>query len=90
MYHVPPDVIDRVNIKAIQTACQEAMHIVGIMPVRHAQKRERRLLGTTNTDIKTLLDTYFERTPLLKERKQILIDKTISLLDEINNNQDPD
>lgn len=85
IYHLPPGKKDLVDLKTIQLACKSAMHIVGIIPIRPIEQRERRLGSTkVEMDLKTLLHTYFDTKPSLNERKEGLIEKTLQLLDELN------
>ena len=85
IYHLPPDMPDRVNIRAVQEACREAHQLVSIMPVRQVTKRERRIgAATAVSDLPTLLHTYFAQNELLKSKKDQLIEKTLALLDDIS------
>lgn len=85
IYHLPPDMPDRVNIRTVQEACREAHQLVGIMPVRQVTKRERRIgAATAVSDLPTLLHTYFAQNELLKSKKDQLIEKTLALLDDIS------
>ncbi len=89
IYHIPAGITDRVNIKAIQDACQHAHMLVNILPIRHVAKRERRL-GAKNTvpDLTTLLNSYFDQQQSLKEKKTDLINKTLTLLEEVSTSQE--
>lgn len=85
IYHIPPDSDDTVDIRLIHHACAHAMHVIGIIPVRIATTRERRLHGTTiNLSLEALLELYFESKPELKMRKDSLITKTMALTHEID------
>lgn len=88
MYHVPAGVKDTVNIKAIQLACQSAMHLVGIIPIRQQPPREQRVAMKVDMDLSSLLDTYFESKPHLKEKKKKLIETAMILYDETKKIED--
>ncbi len=90
VYHLPAGMTDRVNIKAIQDACAPAHMLVNILPVRHATKRERRIGATTTVpDLTQLLGTYFDQHANLKDKKSDLINKTLALLEDISNQEEP-
>lgn len=82
VYHVPPDIKDVVNIKAIQAACESAMHLVGVIPVRSHSARQQRLAMKVDMDLSSLLDAYFESKPQLKEKKRQLIETAMLLYEE--------
>lgn len=83
LYHVPETMRDLVHIKTIQRACRVAMYVVGIIPVRQHTTRERRFSAAQKSmAMPDLLDMYFESKPALKERKTVLTDKALALLDE--------
>ncbi len=85
LYHVPTGKKDTVDLKIIQRACLDAMCIVGIIPIRTPITRERRIGAMkVNMDLSTLLNTYFDTKPELKNRKKDLIEKTLLLWDEHN------
>lgn len=83
LYHIPEGKKDYVDLKAVQQACASAMDLVGIIPIRAITPRTHRFEAmNVSMDIQTLLDTYFETKPELKEKKALLIEKTMALLDE--------
>ena len=79
VYHVPQDRLDKVDLQAVQRACSEAHYIVGIIPVHHISKREKRSLAKVDMDFKTLLTTYFDTKPALEHKKEDLINKALEL-----------
>ncbi|MCL5875309.1 MAG: exonuclease SbcCD subunit D [Candidatus Dependentiae bacterium] len=89
IYHVPLDTKDAVSLPEVQKACSSAWYIVGIIPVRAYSVRERRALMNVNMDLESMVTTYFESKPELKERKDILIEKTLSLSQEAQQVTDP-
>ena len=89
VYHVPSETKDTVSLQEVQKACTTAWYIVGIIPVRAYSVRERRALMSVNMDLETMVTTYFENKPELKERKDILIEKTLLLSQEAQQATDP-
>ena len=88
VYHIPPGKKDMVDIKAIQRVCARAMYLVGIIPVRQPELRDRRLAMKVDMDISTLLGTYFLSKPELKDKKDELVEKALLLLEEENQELD--
>lgn len=70
VYHVPQGKKDAVDIKAIERACSAAMYLVGIIPVRKPDIRERRACMKVEMDLPTLLTAYFATKPELNEKKR--------------------
>ena len=84
VYHIPAGRKDAVDLKLVQQACTKAMYVVGIIPVRPIEIRERRAGAVkVEMDLHTLLDAYFDTKPELKERKDNLIEKTLLIAQEI-------
>ena len=83
MYHLPDSKKDRVDLAAVQRACTSALYIVGIIPVRKPVARERRIQMKVDMDLTTLLDSYFESKAEWRHKKDVLIEKTLNLQDEI-------
>jgi exonuclease SbcD len=83
IYHIPDGEADLVDQRKIHAACEHAMYIVGIIPIKSVSLRERRLgSGQADMSLEALLDLYFETKPELKKRKQDLIEKTVKLAQE--------
>lgn len=82
VYHIPQGKKDLVDIKALERTCLNAMHVVGIIPVRKPETRERRTAMNVEMDLPTLLDTYFLTKPELKDKKDQLIEKALQLYEE--------
>jgi exonuclease SbcD len=82
VYHIPPGKKDLVDIKALERTCLNAMHLVGIIPVRKPETRERRAAMNVEMDLPTLLGTYFLTKPELKDKKDQLIEKAMQLYEE--------
>lgn len=79
VYHVPETVQDTISLKRIQAACSEAMHLVGVIPIRQFAQKTRRVEANITMDLKNLLHNYFEAKPDLQKRKELLIDKALEL-----------
>ena len=82
LYHIPQGRKDAVDIKAIERACQTAMYLVGIIPIRKPDMRDRRASMKVDMDLPTLLGTYFLSKPELKDKKDQLIEKAMDLFEE--------
>lgn len=82
IYHLPEGKKDLVDIKVIQQACKDVMYLVGIIPIRKIDPKDRRASMKVDMDLSTLLGTYFLSKPELKDRKDDLIQKTLELLQE--------
>lgn len=82
-YHVPAGKKDSVDIKQIQKACGTAHYIASIIPVRKLAPREHRLSMKVDMDLKTLLNSYFDSKPELKNQKDRLVEKALLLQQEI-------
>ena len=83
LYHLPEGQKDTVDLKAIQRACNEAMYIVGIIPIRPISMRTRRMGGSNvSLDMKTLLDSYFSSKKSAAPKKDLLIEKAMQLIED--------
>ncbi len=86
-YEIPPTLTDMVDVKKIQKYCFDAMHIVGIIPIRSTQTRAHRDLLKNEMNLETLLQTYFESQDSLKKRATTLTEKALRL-DELKEASD--
>lgn len=82
LYHIPPGQQDTVDLKVIHRACNQAMYVVGIIPVRKIETRERRTEVAVDMSLETVLDTYFSSRPEYQTRKEQLLTKALELLSE--------
>ena len=82
LYHVPDQEKDKVDLQMIQQQCAKAMHIVSIIPIRKNMIRERRSDLKVSMDFATLIGTYLDTKPQLKNRKNTLITKALELFEE--------
>jgi exonuclease SbcD len=83
MYHVPPGIVDHLDLGRIQRACSAAWYIVGIIPVREIAVREHRAAVTVGMDLPVLLRNYFATRADIKDRADDLIEKTLQLEQEV-------
>ncbi len=89
IYQVPATSKDTVDLKAVQRACFNAHYLVSIMPIRKFTTRERRIGALKVTmDLATLLDIYFSQKPTLVGKKEKLIEKTLQLFQEYQQEQE--
>ncbi|MFC1841729.1 exonuclease subunit SbcD [Candidatus Dependentiae bacterium] len=87
LYHVPDDEKDKVDLQIIQKKCAKAMHVVGIIPIRKNQIRERRSDLKVSMDFSTLIGAYLDTKPEIKDRKKELIKKALLLFEESREHQ---
>lgn len=80
IYHLSEEIPDKVNLKDVQRACSDAMHLVGVIPVRQlSARRQIRAATRVEMDLPDLLSTYFDSKENLKNKKDILIQKIMQL-----------
>ncbi len=83
LYHIPEGKKDNVDLKKVHRACAQAMYVVAVIPIRPVEQRTRRIGNMfVGKDIKSLLTHYYNNKKHLVERKKILLEKTMALLDE--------
>jgi DNA repair protein SbcD/Mre11 len=85
VYHVPPGVKDRIDTTAVQQACAQAHHMIGMFPLRALDVRERRIKVTTSMSMEQLLSIYFASKPELADKKEHLIARIKELEAEMMN-----
>ena len=88
IYFLPVGIKDAVNLRIIQEACQNAMFLVGIVPVRQFELKQKRAAIKVDMDLETLLNSYFETKAEYKSKKDILIQKALELENEIEETLD--
>ena len=86
VYYLPLGEKDSVNLRIIQQACESAMYLVGVIPIRQFENRQKRTNMKVDMDFKDLLDLYFESKPELRNKKSVLIQKTLELQSQLNEN----
>jgi len=84
LYFLPSGIKDSVNLRIIQEACQHAMFLVGIVPIRQFELKQKRASMKVDMDIETLLNSYFDSKPELKNKKENLIKKALELQNEVD------
>lgn len=84
VYKLPENIRDKVNLKDVQRACDTAMHLVGVIPIRQIGKRQIRAATKVEMDLPELLETYFNSKENLKSKKKIYIDKIMGLKEQID------
>ncbi len=89
-YKVAAHMTDTVDIKKIQKHCQQAMFMVGIIPIRSLQTRAHRDILKHEMNLETLLNTYFNSQENLKSRAKKLTEKALHLdeLKEVKEDQE--
>jgi len=87
IYHVPASQKDNVNLKLVQQTCSEVMYLVGIIPVRHIETREKRSDLKVSMNFEKLLGAYLDSKPELKGKKEALIQKAVALYEQSREQQ---
>lgn len=83
VYYLPAGYKDRVDILAIQQACTAAHYLVGILPVRSPEPRERRATLKVDMTLQHLLSNYFDTKREYAATKELLIEKALILQTEL-------
>jgi len=79
LYFLPAGIKDGVNLRVVQEACYEAMYVVGIIPIRSLEAKQKRAGMKIEMDLHSLLDSYFDSKPEYKSKKEKLIQKALEL-----------
>jgi exonuclease SbcD len=87
-YHVPQGKQDVVDLIKVEAALASAWYVAGILPIVQPTVRVQRSAVQTDMDVKTMLEFYFQTKPALKEKSSALIEKTLLLLQDIEENND--
>lgn len=86
-YQLAEDMNDTVDLKVIHNVLKDAHFVVGVIPLRHAKKREQRALLSVDMNLEQLLNTYFDTKPEYAARKQKLIQDALHLSNELNDQE---
>ncbi len=78
-YTLAPGLTDLVDSKKIQKYCTDAMHLVGIVPIKTAQTRTARNFLQQEMNLETLLKAYFASQETTKKRFELLTEKALRL-----------
>lgn len=70
LYHIPETEKDSIDLKMIQNFCRDAIYIVGVIPIRKLNSRNRRAVIKVDMKLSKLLDVYFDSKEKLKSRKK--------------------
>ncbi len=80
IYHVPAGKKDMVDLKIIQYACNDALDLIGVIPVHSFEAREKRSCALkVNMALPELLGSYFASKPELNDKRDNLIEKAMVL-----------
>lgn len=80
IYHIPAGKKDLVDLKTIESACQDALDLIGVIPVHSFENREKRTCALKVTmGLDELLGNYFATKPDLNDKKNDLIEKALIL-----------
>ncbi len=80
MYHVPAGKKDLVELKTIELACQDALDLIGVIPIHSLPVREKRGCALkVNMDLSEVLGNYFTTKPELNDKRENLIEKALIL-----------
>jgi exonuclease SbcD len=82
VYRLDIDVNDAVDIPTIERACTTAFDLIGIIPIHQPKTREKRVLKNIDSDLPTILESYFAFKPELQNKKDRLIELTLALQEE--------
>ncbi|MBU4269353.1 exonuclease SbcCD subunit D [Candidatus Dependentiae bacterium] len=87
VYHVPDGKKDNVDLQVIQAACQSAISLASIVPVRKNIKRDLRTELNVDMNLDMLLDKYLETKNISGQQKDNLVAKAKELYLEFNSKQ---
>jgi exonuclease SbcD len=90
IYHVPTGKKDTVDLLALQRACAPALYIVGIIPLRDIEQRERRTSLHVDMDLVTALTAYLSSKEEFKDKQEALIAKALQLEAELTQQENSD
>jgi DNA repair protein SbcD/Mre11 len=85
LYYLPTNVADKVDIKVVQRALENAWYIVGIIPIHSQPSRSYRAALQTTMSFSDLLTTYFSNKELDAQHTKNLIDKALALQQQVEN-----
>ncbi|MDR3646515.1 MAG: exonuclease SbcCD subunit D [Candidatus Babeliales bacterium] len=88
IYRLPMGVTDNVNLRIIQENCQQAMYLVGVIPIREFETRQNRAQNMkVDMDLYSLLNTYFAAKPEFSGKRESLIEKALQLQESLDNQE---
>ena len=89
-YELPTSEADIVNLKTIQLACSDAIHVVGIIGMHRPQARATRTNMKNSNDLPTMLKHYFIHKPELKDRAERLTSLALQLAQTLQSTEEDD
>jgi len=88
IYRLPAGTSDNVNLRIIQENCQEAMFLVGVIPIREFETRQKRGYNMKlEMDLPSLLATYFDAKVEFANKKEKLIKKALELQETLQDKE---
>jgi exonuclease SbcD len=80
VYHIPAGKKDLVNLKIVENACQDALDVIGVIPVHNFETREKRNGALkVSMDFPELLNNYFATKTDLSHKRKDLTEKALML-----------
>ncbi|HLJ31629.1 MAG TPA: exonuclease subunit SbcD [Candidatus Babeliales bacterium] len=80
VYHIPAGKKDLVNLKIVEIACQDALDVIGVIPVHNFETREKRNGALkVSMDFPELLNNYFATKTDLSHKRKDLTEKALML-----------
>jgi DNA repair protein SbcD/Mre11 len=82
VYHLPVGIKDQVDLQKIESACDTAHFLAGIVPIHEIPKKELRAQLNTSMDIFQLMQEYCKTKPELEKKTERLLSKLTNLVQE--------
>ncbi len=79
LYHVPAGIKDCVDIAALERLCNATQYVVGIFPLHDIIARQKRRGLKVETDLATLLSSYFSEKTTSSTKCNQLVQKALEL-----------
>ena len=74
-YHVPSDMQDTIDLRAVERACSSAHYVVGVIPIRTQPVRVARAALKVHMNFDTLISRYIDTKDEYKEMKDRILQK---------------
>ena len=89
LYHLPTtDYQDTLDAQKIEQACQSAMYVAGIIPIRKPHTRTTRTAASINMNLTELLHCYFDQKITDESLKNKLIQRALNLHQQAQEHSD--
>lgn len=82
VYRLPANAQDKVDTRAIQNVCENALHLIGIFPIHQVVTREQRVAVHEDMNLETVMKLYFSSKQMPSQRIEQLVQKTLLLEEE--------